>query len=43
MDEELEEVELDDMDDIDVEKELITINEDLNKLSKFNCMYTFSF
>jgi hypothetical protein len=43
MDEEVEEVELDDMDDINVEKELVTINENPNKLPEFNCMYTFSF
>jgi hypothetical protein len=43
MDEEVEEAELDDMDDIDVEKELVTINEDPNKLPEFNYMYTFSF
>jgi hypothetical protein len=39
----VEEAELDDMDDINVEKELVTINENPNKLPKFNCMYTFSF
>jgi hypothetical protein len=43
IDEEIEEAELDDMDDIDVEKELITINENLNKLPEFNCIYTFLF
>jgi hypothetical protein len=36
MDEEVEKVELDDMDNIDVKKELITINEDPNKLPEFN-------
>jgi hypothetical protein len=43
MDEKVEEAELDDMDNIDVEKELVTINEDPNKLPEFNCMCTFSF
>jgi hypothetical protein len=43
MDEEVEKVELDNMDDINVEKELATINEDLNKLPEFNYMYTFLF
>jgi hypothetical protein len=43
MDEKVEEAELDDMDDINVEKELVTINEDSNKLPEFNCMYIFSF
>jgi hypothetical protein len=43
MDEEIEKAELDDIDDINVEKELVTINENLNKLPEFNCMYTFSF
>jgi hypothetical protein len=43
LDKKVEKVELDDMDDIDVEKKLVTINEDSNKLPEFNCMYTFSF
>jgi hypothetical protein len=43
MDEEVEKIELDDMNNIDVEKELATINENSNKLLEFNCMYTFSF
>jgi hypothetical protein len=43
MDEEVKKTELDNMDDIDVEKELVTINENPNKLPEFNCMCTFSF
>jgi hypothetical protein len=43
MDGKVEEAELDNMDDINVEKELVAINENPNKLPKFNCMYTFSF
>jgi hypothetical protein len=43
MDEKGEKAELDDMDDIDMEKELVTINENPNKLPEFNCMCTFSF
>jgi hypothetical protein len=43
MDEEVEKAELDDMNDIDVKKELVTINENSNKLPEFNCMCIFSF
>jgi hypothetical protein len=43
MDEKVEKAELDNINDIDVEKELVTINEDPNKLPEFNCIYTFSF
>jgi hypothetical protein len=42
MDEEVEEAELDNMDDIDVEKELVTINEDPNCLNSTVCAHSHS-